>query len=279
MSDEFETLEASLIEGGTNFADAYRAGLTSKIITHEIKGEHDRVALVPDGFEVQDIAAPISPKRHSGKHRFADPDSFVEFVTHHEKATCPARVECGRAEFLAVLNPASSEDPAFEDWQAFYCPQHSPEWCAWKLKDGTAMKQTEFAEFIEEWGDVIVDPDSASMLEIATTFQAKTTADFRRSVRLDNGQIQLGYDETIESKAGAKGTLEVPSKLHLRLPIYEGAESSVFDVVAHFRPRCRDGSLTLSYKLHRPDRAEDSAREEIAKEMGEKLERKIYLTA
>ena len=57
------------------------------------------------------------------------------------------------------------------------------------------MTQVDFARFLEENMPDVVEPDSAELLEVALTFEAKKSVEFSSGVRLANGQIQFQYDE------------------------------------------------------------------------------------
>lgn len=134
---------------------------------------------------------------------------------------------------------------------AVFTAEPSPEWKEWKGLDGRPQQQEKFAEFIENQAPFIVRPDAATMLEIASSFQAASSASFSKAIRLDNGQVQLQYVENINGQAGPKGALAVPKDFDVMLRPYVGCSPTV--VQARFRYRIEGGRLSLWYDLFRAD--------------------------
>src|SRR5690606_22175624 len=116
---------------------------------------------------------------------------------------------------------------------------HSTEWRTWSASNAKSMEQSSFAEFIEANAIDIVQPAAAEMIQIALTLQAKTKVDFASGIRLDNGQVQLTYQEKIEGSAGPKGELKIPEKFTLALRIFQGGDK--YQVEAYLRYRIKEG--------------------------------------
>lgn len=132
----------------------------------------------------------------------------------------------------------------------------TPEWAHWQANSGKPMNQTGFALFIEDAIPDILEPTGADMLEIATTLQAKTDLAFASGIRLDNGQTQLTYQETIQGKAGVNGKLEIPQVIKIGVRLYQG--TPVYQLEARFRYRIVNSALTLWYELVRPERTREA---------------------
>jgi uncharacterized protein YfdQ (DUF2303 family) len=149
---------------------------------------------------------------------------------------------------VAVLNGHGEAGPGWGDLRCRIVFQSTPQWAKWRGIDGKLMGQTEFAEFVEDNLADIADPPGATMLEVATAFQATRTTAFRRAVRLGSGQLQFENSENIEAKVGA-GLIEVPETLTLALAPLQGCP--LYQVPARFRYRLEDGKLRLGIKLQR----------------------------
>ncbi len=106
-------------------------------------------------------------------------------------------------------------------------------------------------ELVEEGLEDIVEPPAAGMLEVAQSLQAAKSVAFRSGTRLQDGQVQLVWEETIEAKAGQKGDLTIPEVFVLGLCPYEGSDP--FRVRARLRYRINDGALQMGYVLDRPE--------------------------
>jgi uncharacterized protein YfdQ (DUF2303 family) len=127
----------------------------------------------------------------------------------------------------------------------------TPDWTLWLGKNGQLLDQAVFAEHIEDGAHCIGDPDPATMLEIAQSFQAHTNVSFKSGSRLTSGETRLQYEEEVNARAGQTGSIEIPDAITLRLQPFEG--SPTYEVLARFRYRLAGGNLKLGYRLIRPD--------------------------
>lgn len=138
---------------------------------------------------------------------------------------------------------------------------HTNPWLKWKALDGKELTQLQFANFIEENAADIMDPTPATMLELAQHFQGATKVDWKSGQRLANGQVQLGYEETVEARAGQKGDLEIPAEFAIVLRPYVGGEP--YKVRARFRYRLAGGNVHMTYLLDRPEAVLENAFQDI----------------
>lgn len=143
--------------------------------------------------------------------------------------------------------------------------RHSREWEEWAGVDGKLVPQVAFAQFIEDHISSIGAPDGGTLLDVVQTLSAKTKVDFKSSSLLANGQRQFEFAETIEAKAGQKGTLAIPTELTLVLRPFQGAEPVALQ--ARFRYRLDDGQLFLGVRLAEPDRALEAAFQRVVDEV------------
>ncbi|AQZ93249.1 YfdQ family protein [Halopseudomonas phragmitis] len=224
------------------------------------------LALVPENLEVQDLEqhlpAPVRVRQHIS---MLDAESFVAYVN---RFTTPATaVFCngptGRT-FKAIIDYHKPEQPSWADHTVSYqCPR-TVEWSNWKDTDRKKMDQASFAEFIEDNVKDIVQPDqdtrapsAADMLEISRTLEAKKNISFRQGTRLDNGQVQLTYNEQIDGRAGETGQLAIPEQFYIGIKPFLGGDA--FCVQARFRYRIREGALVMWFELVRPDKVLEEA--------------------
>ena len=204
-----------------------------------------------------------TPDRKRGTVTLTDADSFVTYVERHKESICTTLwgdITAGRV--VAVLDDhAQDNDTAgWGQHRAVLQLTHTPDWTHWCSRDGKLLEQATFAEHIEDGADAIREPDPATMLEVAQSFQAKRGVNFSSSRHL-GGEIEFGYEETIAARAGQKGKLDVPSLFTLGLAPFEG--SSLYEVRARLRFRLTDGALTLGYRLIRADKTRRAAFDEL----------------
>lgn len=145
--------------------------------------------------------------------------------------------------------------------------RHSREWEEWAGVDGKLVPQVAFAQFIEDHISSIGAPDGGTLLDVVQTLSAKTKVDFKSSSLLANGQRQFEFAETIEAKAGQKGTLAIPTELTLVLRPFQGSEPVALQ--ARFRYRLDEGQLFLGVRLAEPDRALEAAFQQVVDEVQE----------
>ena len=247
----------SILSAGTALAD--------------IKTVHDTpIAIVPDGYRLHDLEKHLdAPTRQRGTTTLGDADSFIRFVRPHvdhgAKVDLFYTIE-PKPSFTAVLNAATPGAPAWGDHRAHYAAPLSKEWLAWQALDGKPQSQEQFALFIERNLLDIIHPTGAEMLSLATSFQAKKSVNFASGTRLDNGQQQLVYEETIAARAGEKGQLEVPDEITLQLPVFEG--SKIADLLtAKLRYRIDGGKLFMWYELVRPHKVLEVATADLLQQI------------
>ncbi len=248
--------------------NAVSAAVLAGLQLGEPKLIHDgkAVVIVPNGCEVKEFDRkydPRLPDHVKAKFEAHDADSFIryfdQFRSPHSQVLCDLK----RAIFTAVLDyhaaptEAAGPAPAWREHIAIFpCPR-TVEWETWMGQNKREMSQAPFAQFIEDNLPDIAEPDGNVILEVAKTLQAKTNVNFASATRLDNGQTQFLYQETIEAKAGDRGTLNIPEKFVLGIRPFEGSEPYRMD--ARLRYRLKEGSLSFWYDLLRPHKIIEDA--------------------
>lgn len=208
------------------------------------------VIFAPEGFGVHELTGLRDYPRHIEETvRHTTAASFVAYYNRYAGGGSAIFLDTSSAAFTAVLDYHNGGP----DWclhKSVYAMEPTHEWEQWKANDKKVFLQEEFGRFIENNLVEIVNPPNGEMLEVALSLQAKSNVDFSKATRLDNGQTQFQYVETIEGKAGLQGQLKVPDLFSIGLKLFEGGEAYQMD--ARFRYRIKDGNLSLWYELVRP---------------------------
>ncbi|HCL3274237.1 TPA: DUF2303 family protein [Pseudomonas aeruginosa] len=224
------------------------------------------LALVPNGVEIESLEHLLpAPTRTRKQVTLLDAETFIAYVSRF--STAATAVFCNGPEgrtFSAIIDYHQPEQPAWCDHVATYrCPT-TVEWGNWKGHDRKRLDQAGFAEFIEDNVKDIVQPadqpsapSAADMLEISRTLEAKKNITFRQGTRLDNGQIQLTYNEEIDGRAGATGQLSIPEQFFIGVKPFLGGDA--FLITARFRYRIQESRLVMWYELVRPDKVLEEA--------------------
>lgn len=223
------------------------------------------VRVVPEGERVDvtdleyTLPAPHGPR---GSAVLWEPADFVSYVNRLGSASTTVWANPDAAMITAVFDDHT--DATTGGWRrhrANLVIRRDPEWTAWLSRSGVLGSQEEFAEHLEDHYASVVTPDAATMLEVATTFQAHRNSSFERGTRLQSGDVQLRYSDTTQATAGSRGHLEVPETFVISVAPFLGV--APVEITARLRYRISDGRLRIGYVLHRPDVAEREAFDRI----------------
>ncbi len=196
-----------------------------------------------------------APLRAMSTYKPATVAAFVGLVERHideNETTIWAHPTSGR--FVAVFNDHGTLGPAWRDHRANLQLIVPPEWSQWLAWDGKLLDQIAFAEFVEDHLSEIVEPDGATMLEIAQSFHATTKATFRSAQRFE-GRPRPGAVPAwaVTSSSCESGKLEIPAEFKVALRPFIG--EAACKLTALLRYRQGNGKLQLGFKLQRPDEA------------------------
>jgi uncharacterized protein YfdQ (DUF2303 family) len=259
MSAEENQTEASVV------ADLARAAVGAQQVR---PGE---VVAVPNGnggVTIHDTDAYAeTPRRTLANRTVTDAASFVRYIEKHGTEATEVWADTPKSTVIGVIDaPAGAERPS--GWQTHRVTlslEKSKPWVAWEQSDRAWFEQMDFADFIEDRASDVRDPEPATLLELAQSFQAAREVDFESSERMSDGQTRLDFKETITAKAGQKGHIEIPDRLQLALKPYIGGPA--YWVTARFRYRLRGAQLRLGYVLERPQEILDLAFADIVAEI------------
>jgi len=228
----------------------------------DVKGHH--YVMVPPSYNAKDITELVEkaqqlPNRKRGTVKVKDVASLLTYcVDQAASAIAYIYADPDSRLITAVFNDhRGSATPGWRDHRAEFKAEHTSEFNNWISHNKTPMGQTEFAEFIEDNLADITEPGAQTLLDVATTIQAKTDINFSSAKRLQNGQVQLAYTETIDARAGANGALEIPKEFALGLRIFKNGDG--YKLKARLKYRLNGGSVKFWYELDRPERAVEDA--------------------
>jgi uncharacterized protein YfdQ (DUF2303 family) len=96
-------------------------------------------------------------------------------------------------------------------------------------------------------------------LELARKFEAQKKVSFSSDIRLNNGDIQLTYQEATEAKA--KGQIAFPSEFTLGISVLHGG--AAYEVKCNLRYKLSDGRLGIWYDIVREQALIDAAFQDL----------------
>jgi uncharacterized protein YfdQ (DUF2303 family) len=222
---------------------------------------------VPAGYKVEQVDLEklraryrVHPARKTGR---VDVLTVASLLAYHAKHASPhAEIWVANTGVVEdVLDAHAQGEPNWQEHRAVLHLTHSSEWVRWTKMSGQLYRQEAFADLLEAGAADVLDPDMATMLEVASSLEATTKAEFKSAYRTSDGQRAFRYEETVNAKAGQRGELEIPSTITLRLRCYEGQEPAA--VIARFRYRITNEALTLGIVIDRLSEIEEQAIEEV----------------
>jgi len=210
--------------------------------------------LLPEGMEVESLEHLLPPP----EDRRADveivaTDSFIRYFDDY-KVEGVSRifglVSESSATFSAVLDyhqVGAKGAPGWGHHRVLYSMKLSPEWKRWIETNGEKMDQVSFAQMVEDRVPDFVKPEGGVMLTMALGFEAKPNVSYKSHIRLENGDVQLSYEDTSNATAGNE---KIPSKFTFKVPVFFG-EPAV-EITARLRFRINGGAIKLWYEIERP---------------------------
>lgn len=220
-------------------------------------------AVVPQGYKLEELTNKIeaqqpTPLRKKGIVQLRDLASLITYCKdQNTPGTGYIYADTDTRSITAVFNDQKAAFAGWKDHRAQYKAEYTPEFSKWLKHNGQAFTQTEFAEFIEDNFVDLHGEFASTLLEVATTLQAKTDINFSSAKRLQNGQAQLNYTETIDARAGVNGALEIPKEFTLGLRIFKNGEG--YKIKARLKYRLHAGGVKFYYELDRPERSVEDA--------------------
>jgi uncharacterized protein YfdQ (DUF2303 family) len=223
------------------------------------------IALVPQGMQVVSLAdqIPARPDRKRVHVQLRSVASFVEYVNEHKGFETRVFASMDKAPYAmtaAIDYHAAGAlgEPSYITHLATLTLHETDEWKRWSGNNEKPFDQVEFAYFLENNLIDIVEPESATLMEVALSLQAKSDGRFTSANRLQDGATHFEFKADINAKAGLDGSLEIPEKFTLHIPVFRGVPEA--SIEAHFRYRLNrnNGELKLFYQLIRPQKLVDT---------------------
>lgn len=215
--------------------------------------------IIPPGHKLESMKHLLpKPLRIEARQCLTTPQSFIDYFQQFadDRSVIMACEETSK--IVAIFDYHKPNQPENCDHTATLVLTKSPEWESWKGNNGRAMKQRDFAEFIENHIADVRIPSGAELLEVAKTLQATKNIKFRSSTELHNGQVQLTYNEEINGQAGTAGSIEIPRQITIGVRIFKGQEA--YAVTARLRYRITDDAgLLFSYHINDLDKITEDA--------------------
>ncbi|MFJ8146002.1 DUF2303 family protein [Streptomyces sp. NPDC096048] len=212
------------------------------------------VATADGEIETVDLTGPEFTgrlERKTGTTTVRDAASFLTYYAKHHDDSTEVYSDVEKLTVTAVLDAHQADGARFGGHRLHLALRKTKAWEEWTSLDGKLLTQDQFANFLEDHLAYLVDPDAATMLEIAQSIKASTKAEFQSSSRLQSGERKFSFVEDTKASAGAKGDIAIPETFKIAVPPFEGADA--YSMTARFKYRIDRGQLALGFKLEQPE--------------------------
>lgn len=250
---------------------AYEAGMAAAEARTTDDGTE--YVVLPEGTTLQSLERLDSnPNRIRGVAELDSAADLVAYANRHKYEATVVYAKQDRHRVVVVLNDDTQEGaPGWRDHRAIYeCPLDR-DWQAWAKLNRQEMDQRAFADHLESLLPTIAAPPGADLVELVQRFEAKLEVSYTSGHRLDDGTVQLEYQERIEGKNAERGQVLLPPRLTIRVPVYLGQAPVTLLARIRYRIHPESRALRLQYVLDRPEDHLDAAFEAVVAQVRDGL--------
>lgn len=280
IEETLRTSKNSVI--GDSAADAaaitFAAGAALGTPTPHPHNSNESFAVIPEGYYTEFLIKPQQPTLQNGNVQLTAADSFIHYVNLHKRPDSLIYANGDNsAKFVAVLNEhnaysdeayivakgdAAGENGIFaqhRDFRATLTLEWSQEWKTWKGSNRKPATQLDFANFIEENLDDLIEPTGSEMLTTVLEFQAAKDGRFNSKANLQNGSVEFVYVDQVTQESGK---LTMPTTITINIPVIK--HSAPRPITARLKYRVKESQLHIWYEIIRAYRVEDDAIQAVA---------------
>ena len=213
-----------------------------------------------------------TPTRIKEHLEFTRSDSFCAYINEYKNlldSRTAIFASLKDQRFHAALDwHSATASPQTRTHNAYFSPRLDSQFEKWLAVNGKLMDQNIFVEFLEEHAPEIIEPDAASMLEIATDLNVKVDITYKSKKSVSNNMVQLEYREKAGDVATGTGNILLPSEIAVRVPLFFGEEAK--DLKIFLRLHLRQGEpIRFKLDIHRLDSMLEEAFLAIASRIAE----------
>lgn len=264
--------------------DAFRSGLQSSLpaqiwpgmlTTHKDIILHDQTAKWNERAK-REFVGPVNP---AGMITCLTIESFMMAVNDNADKRTAIFADADGGKISAVFDflekggltaADAKEDPRERGWCqfgaiiSFHDSRKLQEW----QKVEAWTPQLEFAQFLEEHVDDVLEPLGQDLLAIATDLEASSQGGYKGKVNLSNDNVSLAYQNEVET------TVSIPKTIVLGIPLFEHGDR--YRLTARLRFTVAGGNVKFRLHFTNLADAQEHEFEKIVQTAEEKLVRPIY---
>ncbi|MGE4425028.1 MAG: DUF2303 family protein [Solirubrobacteraceae bacterium] len=188
-------------------------------------------------------------------NRHADDDATTVWIDHDEDDLGTSTASIGAV--TAVIDDHAPDVAGWGEHRAVLPLRTTREWRHWVGRDGQMVGQLEFANHLRQGLEAVIDPDHATILEVAEALVV-TQSSSLESIARSSGQLHITTHREAKGRiAGGKEETEVPETFRIRVSPFLGGDPVEIEARLHYRQA--GDALQLGYLLTAPAAALEQA--------------------
>lgn len=239
---------------------------------------------IPKDFSIKSAEEILSsPARDRRIVSVVDVDSFKTYLDIHKTERSEVHVNVrwptstSRHDLaIGYCDDGDSSKTSWRDHVVFLSPVLSKDFEDWMKVDGEELSQLDLVRFLDRHLSNIVKPEedktapsAAEVMTFVSNLSDVRKVEFKKSVNLDNGRVQLSYNEIDES--GATSNITIPKSFWVQLKPIVGHQAE-YKIRVTLRYRIKDmTNLIFTLEMRDVQSLLEVIREEIIKDLCEKI--------
>ena len=249
-----KSAEPVVIEGQIVHHEDFRVSDISRSIIsrekEEKEGPFNRKGVI-SCHTIESLAHAYEQYKSSKTRIFADAESkLIKTIFDFHNGEDEGRSTNGWAQFSADMQLKQSRK--LNEWSKL------TEW----------HDQVDFANFLEDHLEDVVVPSGQELLALATDLEANKDASFKGKMNLQDGSVQLNYQEDVQT------SVAVPQNLSLGIPIFEHGD--LYTVKVRLRFRVTGGGVRFKIVFTNLEDTIQHHFEELVQKLEEKVKTVVY---
>jgi uncharacterized protein YfdQ (DUF2303 family) len=234
-------------------------------------------------WTAQSLDCYAEPRRKDTR-TFSDANSLIAYVNRFKTPQTQIFAEKENGKVSAIIDylgeskdaETAKKGATFEHVANLLC-KTSEEFEGWSKIARKYIPQSAFAEFLDEHYAEVSEPPGVELREIALTLETEIGSSFKSATRMRDGTGAQSWSVNMTTKAGATGQLEVPEKITLRIPLFEGG--TYLDLDARLRIRVTDGEASFIILPNKWQEVRRIAFADLCEEIQVKTQVALYFVA
>lgn len=243
------------LQEGKSIENAYKAMAKATDTNH--------IVMLPDNFTAHDLEKyqPVR-RRARGVMATQDIDSFAVYATAHSESGATVFVSPEDMSATAILNLGTPESPGHTDSKARLTLRKTAAYKALLKAISGRLTQSDLAEFLEDWPDLITCFHQEEKLSTPKAIAAVRKITIESMRKLETEEQQLSASRSAFESVQATSTEKLPTLIYFECLPYMGLKQRLF--VLRLSIHTGESKPALSLRIIKAEQHEEEMAQELA---------------